>query len=289
MVSPGDRVGATAAYDTGHGAADRKRTVLVHANRRPGKVDRLIWIKAAPGRVRIPLPALPPGGGFVMGGSHDGSVDDAVGPVACRACDLFEVCALINALPIASGLQRCPTLRPLARGEVLYRAGTPARHVYAVRKGIVKSTATRASGRSYAITLHVPGEVLGRESVVRGCHAHDVIAVTPAMICELPLEPYLQSHQELGPLRAGIERLGPLHTDSAGMKGGMRERLDAFVAELKARLRSRGIEPDFALDLRKRELAELLGLRALGRAGQRMQRAGSIRLQGHRVVLQKTP
>jgi hypothetical protein len=73
------------------------------------------------------------------------------------------------------------------------------------------------------------------------------------------------------------------------MKGGMRERLDAFVAELKARLRSRGIEPDFALDLRKRELAELLGLRALGRAGQRMQRAGSIRLQGHRVVLQKTP
>jgi CRP/FNR family transcriptional regulator len=226
--------------------------------------------------------------GFVMGGSHGGNVDEAVGPVACQACDLFGVCAPINALPVASGLQRCPTLRPLARGEVLYRTGTPARHLYAVRKGIVQSTAARTNGRRYAAALHVPGEVLGRESVVQGFHTHDVVAVTPAMICELPLEPYLQPHRDLAPLRAAIERLGPVRAGSVARKGGMRERLEAFIAELAAKLRSRGIDTGFAVELRKRELAELLGLRAFGRAGQSMQRGGSIRLHGHRVVLQKT-
>ncbi len=225
-----------------------------------------------------------------MDESHAKAVNDTIGPVACRGCDLFEVCSLIDALPISSGLQRCPTLRTIARGDALYRAGAPAQHVYAIRKGIVKSATPMPNGTLRAIALHVPGEVLGRESITGGRYAHDVIALTPTMVCELPLKPYLRSDEALAPVRAGFEQLGrPKRASSGRLKGRVRERLLTFIEDLKARLESHGIGADgLALELRKRELAELLGAHAqtLGRVIDEMQPDGSVRLRGHYVLLQ---
>lgn len=226
-----------------------------------------------------------------MDGSHGKAVNDTIGPVACRGCDLFEVCSLIDALPISSGLQRCPTLRTIARGDALYRAGTPAQHVYAIRKGIVKSATPMPDGKVRAIALHVPGEVLGRETIAGGRHLHDVVALTPTMVCELPLRPYLRSDEALAPVRAGFERLGlPKRAGSARRKGRVRERLETFIADLKTRLESHGIDAEgVALEIRRRELAEVLGVhtQSLGRVVEAMQPDGSVRLRGHHVILQK--
>lgn len=224
-----------------------------------------------------------------MNGSHE-AIGSTLGPVACRACELFEVCSLIDALPISSGLQRCPTLRTIARGEALYQAGAAAQHVYAIRKGVVKSVMPTSDGAKRVVALHVPGEVLGRESIARSRHIHDVIAVTPVMVCELPLKPYLRPHAELASARAAFERLRIAKPASGARRGRrVRERLETFMADLGSRLRSRGIDAEgFAFEIRRRELAELLGVhtQSLGRVVEGMQPHKSICLCGYKVVFQ---
>ncbi|NLG76114.1 MAG: Crp/Fnr family transcriptional regulator [Xanthomonadaceae bacterium] len=217
--------------------------------------------------------------------------DRSIGPVACRHCDLFEVCSLIDAMPISSGLQRCPTLRTVARGEALYEAGAPAQYVYAIRKGVVKSLRPMPDSKKRIVALHVPGEVVGREAIAWSRYTHDVIAVTPVMVCELPIKPFLRSDPVLARVRSGFEQLGRAQgSDSARRnKGHTRERLDAFIGDLRARFRAHGLaaeECSFAL--RRRELAELLNVssHSLGRIMEDMQPDGPIRARGHRVVLQ---
>ena len=226
-----------------------------------------------------------------MDGSQSKAFDNTIGPVACRQCDLFEVCSLIDALPISSGLQRCPTLRTLARGEALYEAGAQAQHVYAIRKGVVKSTRPMPDGKKRIVALHVPGEVLGRESIAWSRYTHDAIAVTPVMVCELPIKPFLRSDAALAAVRSGFEQLGRAQrVAGARFNGRVRERLDAFIADLRARFRAHGLAAeDFSFALRRRELAELLDVhsQSLGRVVEEMQPDGSIRTRGHHVVLRK--
>ncbi len=225
-----------------------------------------------------------------MDGSHE-TVGCTLGPVACRACELFDVCSRIDALPISSGLQRCPTLRTIARGEALYHAGAAAQHVYAIRKGVVKSAVPTREGRKRVVALHVPGDVLGRESIARSRYTHEVVAVTPVMVCELPLEPYLRPNAELAPARAAFEQLRIAKPASSAWKARrVRERLETFMADLGSRLRSRGIDTEgFAFEIRRRELAELLGVhtQSLGRVVENMQPHKSIGLYGYKVVFQK--
>jgi CRP/FNR family transcriptional regulator, anaerobic regulatory protein len=186
----------------------------------------------------------------------------ALGPVACRSCDLFEICCVIDALPGASALQRCPSLRTVGPGEKIFRAGDPVESVYAIRKGFAKSERTAADGRARVIALHVPGEVLGTDSVRAGFYADDVVAVSPATLCQLPLKPLLGSSQGASVLREGLELLmTSTREEPKHASGPVEQRLERLELSVMKRMQAHGLPTKgLCLKLSKQAVADLLGV-----------------------------
>lgn len=186
------------------------------------------------------------------------------GPVACENCDLYELCCALDGFAKGwlPGAQTRATLRSLAPGAVLYREGMPLRGIYAVRKGIVKALRTDPSGEKHTVAFHVPGEVLGLDGFsTRQCTA-DVIAVTPTIVCELPVSLLMTSGPAAERLRVPLQRLLSQPAASAAVRQGRstKRRLRAFLCELADRLREHGFAPsDVYFDTTRREFAEVLG------------------------------
>jgi CRP/FNR family transcriptional regulator len=210
---------------------------------------------------------------------------ETIGPVACRACDLFEVCSAIDAIPAAHGLPRCPTLRVVEAGAVIYSAGTPAQHVYALRKGLMKSEHTDDAGKR-VVDLHVPGEVMGGEGIHEGRYTGTVRAMTDVMFCELPFQDLARWPSPS--LQTELAALGHLKRSSV-IRGSKRarDRLNSFAQDLVSRLRSHGISsPEIAIDMRRYELAEMLdvGIDALRRALEH-QESRKVELRGRHLIV----
>lgn len=208
-----------------------------------------------------------------------------IGPVACRSCDLFEVCTAIDALPAASGLPRCPTLRVVEAGEVIYSAGTPAQHVYALRKGFMKSERTDDAGKR-VVDLHIPGEVIGGEGIHNGRYTGTVKAMTDVMVCELPFRDIASWPSPS--LHTALAALGnPKRSSFTRRPQRARDRLNGFARDLVSRLRSHGLaSAEIAIDMRRYELAEMLdvGIDALRRALEH-QASGKVEIRGKQVVV----
>ena len=185
----------------------------------------------------------------------------ALGPVACRSCDLFEICCAIDAL--SGGLAvRAPMLRSVGPGETIYRAGDPVEHIYAIRKGFARSERTAGDTRARVIALHVPGEVIGTDSIRAGYYIDDVVSVSPATLCELPLKPLLGSTHGASVLRDGLELLmTPTREAPERSAGPLEERLERLQITVKKRLQSHGIHTKgLCLQLSKQTVADLLGV-----------------------------
>jgi CRP/FNR family transcriptional regulator len=215
------------------------------------------------------------------------SVGEPIGPVACRSCDLFQICAAIETLPASSGLPRCPTLRVVEIGETLYAAGDPAHHIYALRKGMVKSECSAPDGTKRIVALHVPGEVVGEEGIRAGRYINTVIALTPAMVCELPFRSIANCDSES--LQLGLAALTePKHALALRRPRRAQHRLDNFARDLVARLQSHGVAPrELALGIARYELADLLGISidSLRRALQQGSGHNAITVKGKHLVV----
>lgn len=214
------------------------------------------------------------------------------GPIACRSCDLNEVCRLCGLIALEGGRARQPTgaLRTVDAGAPLFRAGEPAHSLYAVRQGLLKSVRVTVDGEERVLAIHTPGEVLGLEAFGLGMYAYDAVALQPAVCCELPL-PLLGDQstraRELSAAlvrllsRAVEPRLHPAH-------GSARERVMAFLLDLAQRLERRGLDSRrFSLGVSRQELADLLDTRieTVSRTMQQLNRERAIRIRGNSVSL----
>lgn len=215
-----------------------------------------------------------------------------MGPIACRFCDLNEICRLAGLIAFEGGPRRHPTgaLRSVRAGAPLFRAGTPAHSLYAVRQGMLKTVQLSAEGDERILALHMPGEVLGLDSFSAGVYASDAIALQPVVCCELPL-PSLGEHstrvRELGFAlvhllsRATAPRFNPT-------RGSVRQRVTTFLLDLATRLERRGLDGrHFTLALSRQEMANFLDMRieTISRMLQQLNREQVIRIRGSKVNL----
>lgn len=215
-----------------------------------------------------------------------------VGPIACRSCDLNEICRLSGLIAFESGRNRQATgaLRTVRRGAPLFRAGAPAHSLYAVRQGMLKTMQISTEGDEHILALHTPGEVLGLEAFGMGTYSHDVIALQPAVCCELSL-PLLSDYgsraRELGSAlvrllsRATTPHLNPT-------RGSIRDRVTGFLLDLATRLERRGLNGrQFTLGLSRQEIADFLDTRieTVSRTMQQLNREQAIRVHGSKVNL----
>lgn len=211
------------------------------------------------------------------------------GPVACRSCDLNEVCRLM-ALEAGPKGQALGALRTVEAGAPLFRAGMPAQSIYAVRQGLLKSVRVTLEGEEHVLGIHTPGELLGLEAFGLRVHAYDAIALQPVVCCELPmpmLSEWSTRVRELSTAlicllgRAAEPRLHPA-------RGSVRQRVTAFLLDLAQRLQRHGLESShFSIGLSRQELADLLDMRleSVSRLFQRLAREQAIRVHGSSITL----
>ena len=219
--------------------------------------------------------------------------DDTVpGPIACRACDLNEVCRLCGLIALERGrTQRTlGALRAVRTGTPLFRAGSPADALYAVRQGMFKRVHVDADGEEHILGVVLPGDVVGLEAFSADTYGSDVIALQPAVCCELPL-PLLNEHsarvRELGSalIRLLSNAVAPAVHQA---RGPIRKRVTTLLLQLAERLERRGLDNrEFALGLSRREMADLLDTRieTVSRTMQALHRERRVLVRGNRVSI----
>ncbi len=216
---------------------------------------------------------------------------EAAGPIACRSCDLNEVCRLCGLIALETGArQSTGALRAVEPGAPLFRAGTPAHSIFAIRQGMVKTVHVTAEGDEAVLGVHTPGEVLGLEGFGLQVYSCDTIALTRVVCCELPL-PMLG--EQSGRVRQLSEALLRLLSRAATprphpARGSVRRRVTALLLDLAQRLSQRGLNGHrFFLGLSRQELADLLDTRieTISRVMQQLHRERAIRVEGSAVTL----
>lgn len=70
--------------------------------------------------------------------------------------------------------------RRVAAGEFLYFTGEPARSIYFLRRGLVKTSRVAPDGRELILQLHRPGEIFGELCFCTGEHREQAAALEPS-------------------------------------------------------------------------------------------------------------
>lgn len=153
----------------------------------------------------------------------------------------------------------------LGRGEVLYRAGEPARHVYLVREGHLRLTLPGGE-RERTVSVVGPSELAGEEALLSGSvRRYGAVAGEIAVVRALDgarvfkaLRSTTRTYQAL--LRAGQEDLHRARLRAAGGGPPTRERLADLIRELAARFgEERGRRLHIPHWFTHQELADLVG------------------------------
>lgn len=217
---------------------------------------------------------------------------ERIGPIACRACDLNSVCRIAGLIAYEGGRPRQPTgaLRTIRPGAALYRTGTPAHSIYAIRQGTIKLTRVTMEGEEHVISFHTPGEILGLEAFSQAGYSCDAVALDAVHACELPL-PLLndrssQTAELANELVRLLSRAAAVPRELA--RGSARDRVCNFLLDLSHRFASRGFDPAYLkLSMSRLEIANLLDTRieTVSRVLQQLNREQAIQVRGNRVRL----
>jgi CRP/FNR family transcriptional regulator, anaerobic regulatory protein len=78
------------------------------------------------------------------------------------------------------------TLKRVARGESLYRAGDPFHSLYVVRAGFFKTVHFDAGGTEQVMGFPIAGDLLGAEGLAEGVYAAEAIALEAGEVVIVP-------------------------------------------------------------------------------------------------------
>lgn len=217
--------------------------------------------------------------------------------IACEACDLWAICRSQRP-PASPGPgtrdRRASCAQRLPAAAYLFRAGRPARAVYGVRQGTLKTVRISPDGEERVVAFHLPGDVVGLESLCAGHHSGDVIALEPSALCELPvarLQGWLTEMPELA--RSMLQLLSGAVTEAWNRpehtRGAVWQRVEGFIGDLSVRLERRGLDGRHLwLSMSRTDIASYLDLRieTISRTLRQLREANRIHLRGRHLVLQ---
>lgn len=227
--------------------------------------------------------SLAPEGGTVAGAG-----------VRCSECGLRAIC-LPHGLDgrAREVFEQCiRRRRPLRRREMLYVASRPAHSLYAIRCGSIKTYATNPEGEEFVHGFHLPGEVLGLESLAGDRHDHFAVALEPTLYCEIPAAALADLLPRMLPLQRQLMRvISRQLTENRRQslihsRREARVRLATFLLELSQRRAKRKLSPTcFRLSMDRRDIANYLGvtIETVSRGFSRFQREGLLESRGKQI------
>lgn len=216
----------------------------------------------------------------------------------CAKCHLRTRC-VISAIPdtqLDTVQAHIRVLKPLHRGDTIYRSGEPRQNLLIIHAGSVKSSLMLRKGHEFICEYHLSGNTLGLDSLHTDRYATTSVAMETTQLCELSQESFASlsiSHPELHNRVAmqasrALARSQQHQLNMAVKSADMR--LASFLIDLSARLYERGYSSqNFRLPMRRHDLSCYLGIRpeTLSRLLTAFRQQGLIYLSGYEIRLLK--
>lgn len=196
------------------------------------------------------------------------SLDAACAPISCKDCGLYRLCVTVGGEADLSLLDLLvKSRRTFKRGELLFRIGEPYRAAFAIRSGSVKTSVLTDDGRIQITGFHIPGEVLGLNSIVRDHYTCEARALETTSVCEVPFDHYDELALQIpGLQRQMLKIMGEeiVHNQEMMLLLGKKkaeERLATFFVNLSRRLEQHGRPAqEFKLSMSRGDIGNYLGL-----------------------------
>lgn len=179
----------------------------------------------------------------------------------------------------------------ISRGDSLFRPGDTDGRVYAVRSGALKTIAITADGEEHVLGFHLPGELLGLDSLATGTHCAEAVALSNTQVCEFPVQGILNRSASVPELGARmLQVLGSSALDSRVhvdllLRRQADERVAMFLHDLLARFGRHGANASLMLPMSREDVGRYLGLalETVSRSLTRLQEEGLIEVSGRSV------
>lgn len=189
--------------------------------------------------------------------------------LSCSQCNLRELCFPYG-MP-EQDLNRLDAVvqrrRPMIKGEYLYREGDPAKAIYAVRSGSLKTLVESPNGDEQIVGFHLAGELVGLDGFRDDKHTCSCIALETSSVCELPVHSLEELCEQVPELQKQMRRImgKEVATDHAMLlmlgKMSAEEKLASFLLSLSRRMEERHWKADdFVLSMPRQDIANYLGL-----------------------------
>ena len=185
--------------------------------------------------------------------------------------------------------RRCRILR---RGEHLFRTGDRVDRVYRTVGGILKSYVMHVDGDEQVIGFHLPGDLIGIDTLADECAAFSVVALNTSSVQSIAVARdgstvQSKAHQKmmLCWMQDEILRMAHLlHMERAGTD----ERLARFLLDFSAAQQQRGYSAnEFHLPMGRKDLARYIGMspETLSRIFGRLRAAGVLEVENNHIVI----
>jgi len=176
--------------------------------------------------------------------------------------------------------------RILRRNEHLIHAGDQIKHAYVVVSGVLKSYINYENGDSQVLGFHIPGDIIGHESLINGRSLCGVIALDTSSVKRLQATNDTASHALINSMQSEIQRLTrQLHLERECSTAA---RLATFLLDYSESQAQRGYSRyEFILPMGRRDLAGYLGLatETLSRVFSRFREQGILGVSTNHVTI----
>src|SRR5690606_11867625 len=214
----------------------------------------------------------------------------------CTTCSMGQFCLPLGLT--AEDAKRIDMLVKerirLEKGQSLFTIGDPFSSVYSIRFGSLTTLFVLPDGRQQITGFHLPGDLVGLDSVVNHAHTSNVRALEDTEVCVIPAMELISLSRELPSLHVQFTRLMSQEISNDHRKllmiGSLRaeERLAMFLLDLSERLSVRGYSStEFVLRMSREEIGSYLGMKleTVSRLFSRFAKAGLVRIQQKQVKI----
>ncbi|MCB1878055.1 MAG: fumarate/nitrate reduction transcriptional regulator Fnr [Chromatiales bacterium] len=180
------------------------------------------------------------------------------------------------------------------KGDQVFRSGEPLRVLHVLRSGCVKSSSISEDGAEQIIRFHLPGEMLGLNSVGTGFHHCTATALDSASVCEIPYRRLQDMADRIPVLNQRLFRMmsREIERDEQLLmllgKKSASERVARFLVNLSQLFGQRGFSTrEFNLTMARREIANYLGLtvETVSRSFRMFQDEGALEVEGKHITV----
>ena len=185
-------------------------------------------------------------------------------------------------------------LRPMRRGEHIFRAGDRFQSVYAVRSGSVKVYRFNSDFEEQIIGFYLPGEVFGFNSIEQEKYICSAVALEASSFCAFSFSRVEEVCHSMPGLQHRMFRLMSKEIASGNdmitshCSKDARQKVATFLLSLSNRFQHQGYSArEFRLVMSRREIGLYLGmaLETISRTLSRMQRDNLITVDGKSVII----